>query len=337
MTKTGKIMLIGLALLLLVGLPMAWAGGKQEDKPAAATSESGVKSPIEIYNPSFVYPTEKINLALWDYYDERPDRITWLKEKAKEFQTIHPNINLTVVNIPWVGWKAKYLSAFQADTGPDICTWDPPMAVLMGKVYPAPDWAARLIDEKYTDAAKKTMIFKGQYWGWPSQIDAGQMLYYNTMYEEGGLNPDDPPETLPELLEAMKKTTKYDSQGTIIQGGWAIRYFGDVAWDISLWLNNNEHDLVLAKMQGGLPTRKSSMNSNYVQNEVPYGKTAEIQFARPAARIEVDPWGIGSEIRHQLGAAVESVIAGKGDPEPALKEAAEKARAVIAKAKATAK
>ena len=465
MTKTFRVVLIGLALMLLFGLPMVWAGGKQEDEPAAASSsEDREKTPIEVYNPSFAYPTEKISLTLWDYYDERPDRIAYLKKQAKEFQKIHPNIDLTVVNIPWVGWKAKYLSAFQAGTGPDIATWDPPMAVPMGAVYPAPDWASKLIDEKYTDAAKKTMIFEGKYWGWPSQIDAGQMLYYNTtMYEEAGLDPDGPPETLPELLEAMKKTTKYDSQGTITQGGWAIRYFGDVpsiagkfapflwtfydcqngyafnddysdvpfeepeylealtfyqkmvfewkvasnqmpkpveafqlgltamtnresfmvghlkrespdlefkiaplvngaapygkfevgtklsagqmmmvttkehldvAWDVSLWLNNEEHDLVLAKMQGGMPTRKTSMNSEYVQKEIPYGKTAEILWSRPPARIEVDPWGIGSEVRHQLGAAVEAVIAGKADPGPALKEAAVNARAVIAKAKA---
>ena len=407
-------------------------------------------------------------MTLWDYYDERPDRIRWLKEKAKEYQTLHPNVKLTVVNIPWVGWKAKYLSAFQAGTGPDIATWDPAMAVPMGEGVPAPDWAARLIEEKYTDASITSMAFEGKYWGWPSQMDAGQMLYYNTtMYEAGGLNPDAPPKTLPQLVEAMKKTTKKDADGTIIQGGWAIRYFGDVpsiagkwskflwafwdcqngysfnedysdvtfeepaytealqfykdmvwtwkvasnqmpkpveafqlglaamtnresfmvghlnreapdlkfkiaplvngappygkyvvgtslrvggqmmmvtttkypdvSWDISLWLNNDKHDLVLAEMQGGLPLRKSSMTSSYVQNEIPYGKTAEIMFARPASRIEIDPWGIGSEVRHQLGAAVEAVINGTAEPGPALKEAAVKARAVIAKAKAAAK
>ncbi len=113
--------------------------------------------------------------------------------------------------------------------------------------------------------------------------------------------------------------------------------YPDVSWDISLWLNNEKHDLVLAKMQGGLPLRKTSMLSDYVQKEIPYGKTSEIMFARPPARIEIDPWGIGSEVRHQLGAAVEAVINGTAEPGPALKEAAVKARAVIAKAKAAAK
>ena len=111
----------------------------------------------------------------------------------------------------------------------------------------------------------------------------------------------------------------------------------DVVWDVTMWLNNEKHDVELAEMQGELPLHAANMQSDYVLNRVPYGKTAEIQFARPTARIEVDPWGIGKEVQHQLGEAVEAVIAGNADPEAALKEAVAKARAVIAKAKATAK
>ena len=33
----------------------------------------------------------------------------------------------------------------------------------------------------------------------------------------------------------MKKTTKYDGSGEIIQGGWAIRYFGDVPSIAGKW------------------------------------------------------------------------------------------------------
>ncbi len=175
MKKIAKLLLL-CCVFMLLGVTTVWAGGDQE-KPAATTSAADrEKTPIEVYNPTFAYPTEAIKMTLWDYYDERPDRIAYLKKLAKEYQTFHPNVKLTVVNIPWVGWKAKYLSAFQAGTGPDIATWDPAMAVPMGEGVPAPDWAAKLIEEKYTDAAVESMAFDGKYWGWPSQIDAGQML-----------------------------------------------------------------------------------------------------------------------------------------------------------------
>ncbi len=460
-----KITLLFCALLVLFGGTAVWAGGTQEEKPAATTEAAREKTPIEIYNPSFAYPTEAIKLTLWDYYDERPDRIAWEKQKVKEYSTIHPNVNVTVVNIPWVGWQAKYLSAFQAGTGPDVCTWDISLAPATGEVVPAPDWAVKLIEEKYSPAALQMMEYDGQYWGWPSQLDVGQMLYYNTkMYREAGLSPDAPPKTLPELVEAMKKLTKYDGTGEIVQGGWAIRYFGDVpsiqgkwamflmcymdgqygtvwnkdysdvlferpevvealklyqdmvytwkvastkmpkpveafqlgltamtnresfmigslkrdapniefgiapavngappfgkyevgtslspgqsmmvtsrkykdiSWDFSLWLNNDENDLTLARMQGGLPTRKYGMASDYVKNEIPYGKVAETVFARPPLRIEIDPWGITNEVRTYMGDAVVAVITQKADPATVAHEAAVKARETIAKAKAS--
>jgi multiple sugar transport system substrate-binding protein len=450
-------------MLLLAGVT-AWAGGTQETPQGTTMAADREKTPIEIYNPGFAYPTEPIKLTVWDYYDERPDRIAWEKEKAKEYETLHPNVSITVVNIPWVGWQAKYLSAFQAGTGPDVCTWDISLSVATGHPVPAPAWAVKLIEEKYSDAALQKMQSEGKYWGWPSQLDVGQMLYYNTkMYREGGLNPDAPPKTLPELVEAMKKTTKYDGTGEIIQGGWAIRYFGDVpsiadkwsmflmcfwdgqqgryftedygdvlyenpeyaealqlyqdmvykwkvastkmpkpveafqlgltamtnresfmighlnreapdlefaiapavngaapygkyqvgtalspgqsmmvtsknypdiSWDFSLWLNNEENDLTLARMQGGLPTYKANMQSDYVKEEIPYGKVAETVFARPPLRVEVDPWGIKNEVQHHLGDAVVAVITQKADPKTAAAEAAIQARAVIAKAKA---
>ena len=110
--------------------------------------------------------------------------------------------------------------------------------------------------------------------------------------------------------------------------------YPEVAWDVSLWLDNDEHNLILSKMQGGLPSHKSGMMSDYVKNEIPYGWIAEEVYARPALRIEIDPWGITSEVRHHMGAAVEQVITANADPATVAREAAVQARAVIVKAKA---
>jgi multiple sugar transport system substrate-binding protein len=464
--KPSRIVLCFVLLFLLVGLTCVWAGGKPEEKKTETTmAAEREKSHIEIYNPGFTYPTERIKITVWDYYSDRPYRHAMLQGYADEYMKIHPNVDVEIVHIAFEGFKAKYQSAFQAGTGPDLATFDVTLAHSWGVSVPAPDWAVKAIETEYSDIAKPRMVFYDKYWGWPSQVDAEQMTYYNrAMFREAGLDPawEAFPKTLPELLEAMKKTTKYDSSGTITQGGWAIRYFGatqhigrkwakflfcfrdgrkgwvfnedytdvpfeepeyvealqfykdmvwkwkvasiqfpkpneafalglgcmtnresflvghlkkeapdldygiaplvngapphgkyevgvqgtrdhmtvtakknvDIAWDVNLWLNKDEYDLELSKEQGGFPAKKANMDSNYVKNEIPYSKTAQVMFARAPLKVEVDPYGVFVEVEHQIGAAVEAVLAGTQEPKPALKAAADRARKIIAEAKA---
>ncbi len=217
--------LLVLAVLLCAAL-LAFAGGQPEPKTGAAGAAPATKTPVQEANTAFAFPKEPVKLTYWDYYDERPLRIELMRTLSKEYSKIHPNVTIEVVNIPWVGYKEKYAAAYAAGTGPDLVTWDPPTVVPLGLAVPAPDWAAKIIDASYTDLAKKMMFFQGKYWGWPGQIDVGQMLYYNKdMYAEVGLSKA--PETLPELIDYSKKLTKYDASGEITRGGYAIRYFGE--------------------------------------------------------------------------------------------------------------
>lgn len=302
------------------------------------------------------------------------------------------------------------------------------------------------------------MIFDGQYWGWPSQVDVGQMLYYNTdMFSEVGLSKA--PATLPELMDAARKLTKRQGD-QITRGGYAVRYFGErgglldkfkpfawcytdatvgwvwnqdytdvlynqpqyldalkfyadmvhkekvasiqfpkpveafslglaamtnresfmighlkdnapninfavaplvngappygkyevgysasagqmmmvtskkypeIAWDFSMFLNNKENDLRLAQVQGTLPGWSTNLQSDYVQNEVPYGKIADVYAKRPTPRIEVDPWGIGHEVNEAFAEGVEMALIGQKTPEKAMEEAIQKGRSIISR------
>jgi multiple sugar transport system substrate-binding protein len=63
------------------------------------------------------------------------------------------------------------------------------------------------------------------------------MLYYNTDYfEEAGLDPNDPPKTMDELLEYAKKLTIYDEAGNVVRAGFAVRYAGNPKGIADKWL-----------------------------------------------------------------------------------------------------
>ena len=184
------------------------------------------KTPIEVYNPDFRYPTEKINLTMWDYQDEFRDLQAVRERLLKEYEKIHPNVTIQYVRIPYGTYRTKYVSAFTARQGPDLCMWTPDQA-LPGIAVLSPDWAIKIMEENYVELAKMRSQYKGKWYGPTSgELDAGQMLYYNeTMIEEAGLS--GPPKTLPELVEYGKKLTGYGSDGRIERGTWAIRYEGD--------------------------------------------------------------------------------------------------------------
>lgn len=228
-----KAIIMALALFLLCSVAAFAAGTQDSGSTSATMSGSGEKTAIQEYKPDFVFPSEPVKITYWDYFDERPNRIKLEKEIAKEYEAIHPNVKIEVVNIPWVGYKAKYETAFVAGTQPDLITWFPGTTSPKGYTHPAPEWAEKYVRDNFSKNAILKCEYDGKIWGWAGNIDVGQMIYYNTdMYNEAGVGE---PEslTLPEYVEIMKKTTKYDSNKDIIQGGYGIRYFGERGgiWD----------------------------------------------------------------------------------------------------------
>ena len=195
------------------------------------------KTPLEIYNPQFKFPAESVTLTFWEIYGERPGWYKWAREVGDKYSQIHPNIKIKVREIPVGEYEPLYLSAIEAGTVPDVFCLFNYRIHQWELALPAPEWAERIFEEEYIDAANvwqrypengANKEYQGKYLGWmSSELDCGQMLYYNRdMFTEAGLDPDNPPKVAPELVEVMKKLTKYGPGGKVVRGGWGIRYFG---------------------------------------------------------------------------------------------------------------
>lgn len=230
------------SLLILFLCVALFANGSQEK---GTQEESGVKekSPIEIAIPGYEFPQEEITLKYWHMYGSRAGFKEWLDDAIKDYQKIHPNVKIQVRDVPAQDYQTVFLAAMEAGTLPDLFTNQLSVVHSWGLAQPAPDWAAKIFDEEYTDAANSYQKYngsrpeyQGKYLGWMIvELDCGMMLYYNKdMFAEAGIT--EPPTTMEEFIEAAKKTTKYDKSGHITQGGFGIRYAGGPGGVLDKWL-----------------------------------------------------------------------------------------------------
>lgn len=220
--------LIILMIVLLAAMPMFSGGAQEKEEPAPApTVAARDKTPIEKYNPSFSFPAEKIKLSYWHILGTRPGFHQLAQDIAAEYSVIHPNVSISVREIPNAQQRAIWSAAFESHTAPDI-GWVEAQVGLMAKAFlPAPGWAAKYMEDFFTSYALSLARVKDAYYGWCGcEIDAGQMLYYRKdLYREAGLDPENPPEFLPDFIDAAKKLTK--SEGNrMSQAGVSLRYAG---------------------------------------------------------------------------------------------------------------
>jgi ABC-type glycerol-3-phosphate transport system substrate-binding protein len=217
-----------LVLLLLAGAFVFAGGGQEAPAPAAPAGPARDKTPIEVYNPSFVYPTQKIELSYWHCLGSRPGFHEMAGEIAKKYSALHPNVSISIRDVPNAQQRAIWSAAFESKSAPDVAWIESQVGLMAKGLLKAPPWAVKMMSDNFTPYALTLSKVGGDYFGWSgAEVDAGQMLYYNKdIFREAGVDPDKPPEFLPEWLEVAKKTTKTDSSGRMAVAGVALRYAG---------------------------------------------------------------------------------------------------------------
>lgn len=217
--------LIVLVLVMVCAFSFVFAAGKSE---AVAVESSLEKTPIEIYNPDYQFPTEKIELDYWHAMDSRPGFNDLLLEIADEYTAIHPNVTISIRKIPNSNQRTVWAAAFASNSAPDVCFVEAQVGLLNKGLTEAPDWAVKMMQENFTPFAWNLSNINGVSYGWlSSEVDCGQMLYYRKdLFREAGLDPENPPKTIDELISYAKKLTKVDDKGNMTQAGLSLRYAG---------------------------------------------------------------------------------------------------------------
>jgi multiple sugar transport system substrate-binding protein len=120
----------------------------------------------------------------------------------------------------------KIIAALSGSDAPDLLVLGDIFSVGMfaseGMIIPLDDQiAANNIDtgDMYEGPLAECK-YNGQYYCLPWGTDAYALYWNKTMFEEAGLDPDTPPETMEQMLEYADLLTKTDDQGNLTQVGF---------------------------------------------------------------------------------------------------------------------
>jgi len=114
-------------------------------------------------------------------------------ELIDEFERENPDIKVIVQQIPWTAAHEKLLTAFAADSLPDICqlgnTWLPEFAALdsLQPLQPFVDRSQGIVAEDYFPGILDTNRIDGQLYGVPWYVDTRLMFYRKDLLTAAGI------------------------------------------------------------------------------------------------------------------------------------------------------
>jgi multiple sugar transport system substrate-binding protein len=170
----------------------------------------------------------------------------WMRVKADEFEALHPGVTVNVVENPPGGQLEAQIAA---GNPPDI---NVASFGYMAAKYAAMDVLVPLEDlpggaELFANLEPSTLYrYYGHYYYVPAGIDLTVMIYNKALFEEAGLDPEDPPETFAEFLAAAEAISALPPRedgspvyGTVFWndalawGGWYWNMLGPIYFNIN--------------------------------------------------------------------------------------------------------
>lgn len=174
--------------------------------------------------------TAQTELVQWQT-NLRPADIEGIEKLVARFHELHPDIRIRIESTPWATHNQKILAAHNAGSGlPDVGRiGNVASAAAIGYVLPLDEhvdeaWRATILDTAWADVTFPAREGEeAKTWAIPKMLATETWYYNKTMFEEAGLDPDNPPQTLDEFVEAARKLTRdTDGDGRTDQWGVAL-------------------------------------------------------------------------------------------------------------------
>lgn len=191
-------------------------------------------------------PAQAVEIEYWQYtFGARVDAIDQLIE---QFQAENPDITVTHTNFPYAEYRTKVGTAIPAGEGPDIVQlfygWlDAYREAELLVPLPSDIFPSAEIESEFFPMVQ-AMNVDGGYYGLPTAVRSLALFWNKKLFEEAGLDPEAPPQTLDEFVEFATKLTKRDANGNLLQAGFTIAPAGQ---DHHWWRE------VLVRQFGGEP------------------------------------------------------------------------------------
>lgn len=128
-------------------------------------------------------------------------------ELARQFEAANPDLKVTIEMTVADGLPTRIQTALRSGAPPDLIEaqhgWVVPYAQA-GLLAPLDDVVASADRADYLPAALDYDTWDGHLWGAPFRIETHALLYNKRLFREAGLDPDRPPQTWSETLDAAR-------------------------------------------------------------------------------------------------------------------------------------
>lgn len=161
-----------------------------------------------------------VNLEIWGLFDDS----SVYEDIITEYKKINPYVGeIKYRKFTPETYKRELIDAMASGQGPDIFliqnNWTPSFAT---KIEPAPEMILRDSDirNNFVDVVSNDFVNQGHVYGVPLSVDSLSLYYNRDMFNAAGIT--SPPKTWEEFNEDVRKLTKLDARGEILQSGAAI-------------------------------------------------------------------------------------------------------------------
>lgn len=199
---------------------------------------------------------QQIEIEYWQYFFEA--RVNAMDTLIERFEEENPDIRVVHTHFPYADYRTRVAAAIPAGEGPDV------VQLFYGWLYdyidaeliqPLPEdvFPAAEIEAEFFPMVQ-AMNVDGQYYALPTAVRSLALFWNRRLFEEAGLDPDTPPQTLDELVEFAVATTQRDGGGNLTAVGLTM---GMTAQDHHWWRE------VLVRQFGGEPYSEDNTQVTY--------------------------------------------------------------------------
>lgn len=138
----------------------------------------------------------------------------WLETALARYREAHPETEVRLEQFKWDQIDAKLMTDFQAGASHDVA-WTSPQWMAkhfavgdLLDIAPLLEWSGEEASDFSWNPAWGTGVRDGEVIGVPNGVHTRLVCFRRDYFEEAGLDPDNPPTTLEELLDAAIKLTR---------------------------------------------------------------------------------------------------------------------------------
>jgi raffinose/stachyose/melibiose transport system substrate-binding protein len=211
---------------------------------------------------------EPVTIDWWHISTEESQAAYW-QELADAFTAENPNVTINITILENAAFKERLNTVMQANDPPDLfqswggaVLWNFAENGLVRNI--APELEGEWYDSFAANAALELYGQDGEYYGVPWTWGAVGMFYNKALFEEAGLDPDNPPATWPEFLDAVQ--TLKDAGITPIALGEGEKWPGHFWWVyLALRLGGEDAFLAAYNREGSFADEPFVQAGEYLQ------------------------------------------------------------------------